>query len=513
MDNLPKDQKDNSGEIFTSGGESGYQEAVAPPQEENPYAETQPPEEQPADTLPPVSGPPPPFVEDNRKKYFVFAIFAVIILAIIFLVAKIIFKPKPPVVSEKVTLSYWGLWEDKEVFQPIIDEYKKNHPNVDINYVSQNKTQYRERLDAALKKGDEPDLFRFHNTWRPMLINYLSAVPKDIYSNEEFEKTFYPVVKIDLKSGDNYYGIPLMIDGLLLFYNEDMLKGSNITVPKTWVDVQKAVQPTKLTVKEKGKVITAGIALGTAENIEHFSDILGLMMLQNGTKLSESFLKCNDSSTNTCAIEALSFYHKFAESPDNTWDETLDNSILAFSAGRVAMIFAPSWQAFTINTISPNLNFKTAPVPQLPCEKEPCQRVDWATYWVEGVSNKSKYQKEAWEFLKYLSQAETMKKLYTLQATARKLFGEPYSRVDLAKTLSDNPYLAPIMEEAPNMKSFYSTSRTADGDSGLNSRINKYLKDAINSLAKGTSPETALQTAENGLKETYSFYKIGATAQ
>lgn len=452
----------------------------------------------------PIS-PPPPFVEDKRRKYIVFAMVVVVILLIAGVAIGFFMKKNNQPTPARITLTYWGLWEDKEVIQPVLDDYQRINTNITVNYVNQNKQQYRERLKSALSKGEGPDIFRFHNTWLPMFIDDFSPMPKTVYTDSDFENIFYPVATSDLKFQGNYYGIPLMIDGLLLYYNEDILKGANVSPPTTWVDMQNAVS--KLTVKEKDKIATAGIAMGTAENIEHFSDILGLMMLQNGTQMSGSLFSCSDKTSTTCAVEALTFYRKFAETPNNVWDDTLDNSIIAFAQGKAAMIFAPSWQVFTIKSLNPNLNFKTAAVPQLPCAKPPCPSVNWATYWVEGVSAKSKYQKEAWDFLKYLSDESTMKKLYSLEMQSRKLFGEPYSRVQLAKTLSDNQYLAPLIAEAPSMKSFYTASRTFDGDTGLNSTMIKYLKDAVNSLSQNVSPETALKTVDDGFKQIYSHYE------
>jgi len=449
---------------------------------------------------------PPAYIEDSRKKYLIIAVLIVLVLSVVGYLAKSILVKKTPSVAQPVTLTYWGLWEDKEVLQPVIDEYKRSKPNITINYIKQDPKQYRERLQEAIKRGEGPDIFRYHNSWLPMMQSYLSPVPKSIYSDTDFENTFYPVVSDDLKSNNNFFGIPLEIDGLLLFYNEDILKGANIDVPVTWEDVQNAVA--KITVKQSNRIVTSGIALGTAENIEHFSDILGLMMLQGGVELSQSFFKCTDPKITTCAVEVLSYYRKFSETPNNTWDETLDNSILAFSQGKVAMIFAPSWQIYTIKTLNPNLNFKTASVPQLPCKQKPCASINWASYWVEGVSSKSRNSNSAWEFLKFLSQSEILQKIYSEQVKYRKLFGEPYSRRDLGKALSDNPYLAPLIASAPTMKSFFLASKTYDGDTGLNSKLIDYLKNAVNSLAQGVSPETALKTAEEGFKTIYSRFDI-----
>ncbi len=519
MDNTPKENLEEpnqaAGEIFSnSPAESAYQEATLAPQADV-IPDASPVENQ--QTLPPETSienvnqgngnvPPPSFVEVNKKKKFiVFGIGGFIVLLILFFIINSLFnsKPKPP---PEISLNYWGLWEDKEIIQPILDEYKKNHSNITINYIKQDPKQYRDRLNEVLKKGEGPDIYRFHNTWVPMIKNYLSAIPLNIYSESDFKSTFFPVATTDLKVGSNIYGIPLMIDGLVLFYNEDILKGANVTVPVTWVDIQNALP--KLTVKEKGKIATAGIAMGTAENVEHFSDILGLMFLQNGTILSKSLFSCADSANTTCGIETLTYYRKIAEAPNNSWDETLDNSIVAFAAGKVAMIFAPTWQALAIKTLNPNLNFKTAKVPQLPCDKQPCITVNWASYWVEGVSSKGKHQKEAWEFLKYLSDQNTMKKLYELEIKSRNLFGEPYSRVALASSLSDNPYLSPLIAQAPTMKSFYITSRTNDGDTGLNSTLIVYLKNAVNALSSGTSVETALKTVDEGFKQVYTRFGL-----
>jgi ABC-type glycerol-3-phosphate transport system substrate-binding protein len=530
MSDLTQDKQDeegqgSAGEIFSNPSQSTYGEAIAPEVTEELPSLSTPSQEQETQQVEIdqlqnsslASGettiPPPPFEEDKKKKFIFLAagIFGVILLVV--LIVKLLSKGGNPPPAKNITLTYWGLWEEKEIMQGVLDEYKKSHPNITINYVKQDSNQYRERLKAAIDKGEGPDIFRFHNTWVPMMVSYLAPVPKTVYAEEEFKKTFYPVATADLKKGNNYYGIPLMIDGLLLYYNEDILKSANVPVPSTWVDMQKAV--VKLTVKQKERIITSAVALGTAENIEHFSDILGLMMFQNGVNLGKSFFSCSDLTKKDCAVDVLTFYRKFAEAPDNTWDDTLENSITAFAKGHVAMIMAPSWQAFVIKEISKNtnLNFKTAPVPQLPCEKSPCPSVNWATYWVEGVSGKSSNQSAAWEFLKYLSMSSTMQKLYAEQIKYRKLFGEPYSRVYLGKSLSDNPYLAPLISSAPSMKSFYLASRTFDGETGLNSSLIKYLKDAVNSLSQGVSIETALKTADQGFSQVFERFGINTSSQ
>lgn len=390
-----------------------------------------------------------------------------------------------------VTLTYWGLWEDENILKPLIDDYEKNHRGVQIDYKRQNPKEYRERLQAAIGSGKGPDILRFHNTWLPMLKSDLSPIPTNVFSPDEFKDTFYPVTTEDLKSGNIYYGIPLEIDGLALVYNPDILKAANVSPPTSWEEFQKSARI--LTVKnEAGKIRTSGAAMGTTNNIDHWSDILGTMFLQDGLDLRNP--------QGGFAEDALIYYTSFAQGENKTWDETLPSSTLAFVQGKVAMVFEPSWDILTIKATNPRLNFKVLPVPQLPGVNIP-----WASYWVEGVSIKSRHQAEAWDFLKYLSQKENLVKFYTESAKTRS-FGEPYSRRDLAPSLKDDPYLGAYIQQASHARSFFLASKTFDN--GINDKIIKYLEDAVNSVNQGVSPKSALTTATAGVRQVLSTYGV-----
>lgn len=398
--------------------------------------------------------------------------------------------------GKEVALTYWGLWENDANVRNLISDFESMNPKIKIQYIKQSPKQYRERLQSAIARGEGPDVFRFHNTWVPMLARDLSQVPKTIMTTAEFSATFYPVATGDLVSGSSLFGIPIMIDGLGLYYNEDLLAAAGVSVPTTWNDVLDIVP--KLTVKNESGIVTSAIALGTAGNIEHFSDILATMIMQNGAKLTN--LKSKE------AQEALIFYHKFADpsDPAYTWSETLDNSIVAFANTRVAMILAPSWRAFDIKQINPSLRFTIAPIPQLPGNT-----ITWASYWVEGVSIKSKYQEQAWEFVKYLTSRETATKLYTDISRSR-LFGEPYARVDLGSSLIDDPFVGAYIKQAQTAKSFPLSSRTFDN--GLNDKLIKYLEDAVNSVVAGNSPVKALETAQSGFIQVLSNYGLSSAS-
>lgn len=399
---------------------------------------------------------------------------------------------KKPSSGGETAITYWGLFEPTEVFRQVIADYEQDHPGVKINYAMQDVKYYRERLQAALARGEGPDIFRFHQTWVPMLGENLSPLPTSVYSAAEFEQIFYPSAKETLKYRGNYVGVPLMFEGLALFYNEDLFRAAGVAPPQTWDQLREAA--VKLTVRDsQGKIRTAGAALGTTTNVDHWSDILGLMMLQNGASLA------NPSSS--LGVDALSFFALFT-TVDRVWDETLPSSTYAFATEMLAMYFGPSWRIFEIKELNPDLNFKVIPVPQLPNGQ-----IAWASFWAEGVSQSSAHQEEAWVFLDYLSSPETLERLYQAQAALRG-FGEAYPRVDMADKLKTQPYVAPYIEQAPYAQSWYLASRTADGETGINSRIIKYFEDAVNAVNQGGDPATALQTTAQGVAQVLRQYNL-----
>jgi len=414
----------------------------------------------------------------------------------------------------KITLTYWGLFEPPSVLQQVIADFEKSHPKVKINYSQENLKLYRERLQAALARNEGPDIFRIHQTWVPMLGNFLAPMPTTIYDAATFERTFFPSVRETLRWQGQYVAIPLGIDGLALFYNEDLFQARGKTPPRTWGELKKVA--CELTTKdEQGKIRTAGVALGTTKNVDGWSDILGLMMLQNGVDLvnpaycSQETGGALESGESCLGRDALAFFALFAGNQaceeegmtiGTVWNDLMPTSTYAFATGNLAMYFGPSWRVFEIKELNPNLNFKIIPVPQLEGKN-----IAWASFWVEAVSKNSKHQAEAWEFLKYLSSKEVMQKLYQAQSSLR-LFGEPYSRVDLAASLKGQPLVGAFVEQAPYAQSWYLSSRT--GDNGLNDQVIKYYEDAVNAVNLGEDPLAALTTASQGIAQILRQYGV-----
>jgi multiple sugar transport system substrate-binding protein len=400
---------------------------------------------------------------------------------------------KAPV--KQTTLVYWGLWEPTEVMSEVISDFESAHPEYKIDYRKQSHKDYRERLQTAIASGNGPDLFRFHASWVPMLKDDLAAAPNTVMTAAEFKDTFYPVAEKQLVAANKVMGIPLMYDGLALYYNKEMLKAADAEPPQTWAELKTLADtltvPSDKAERSRGKLQRAGLAIGNATNVEHFADILGLLILQNGGDPAAP--------TTPEVRDALLFYTNFIKE-DQVWSEAMPSSTVAFARGDVAMMFAPSWRALDVKAMNPELDFGVTTVPKLGD-----QHIGWASYWAEGVNQKSKNQAGAWEFIKYMSSADVQKKFFSV-ASGTRSFGEIYSRQDLAKELQTDPVIASILTDAPVADSWYLSSFTHDN--GLNDQLIKYYGDAITATVEDKNIDEVLATLATGTKQVLRQYGL-----
>lgn len=392
-------------------------------------------------------------------------------------------------------ITWWGLWEDESTVLPLIEEYQAKNPKVTIKYVKQSKEDYRDRVSNLLAKGEGPDIFTIHNSWVPMFSGKLDTLPSSVMTQEEYSKIFYPVIVSDMTTSQGIVGIPLGYDALTLYVNDDMFSAMGGNNPVTWDDFRSLAL--SLTARDETKnIVVSGVAMGNTANTDHWQEIVGLMMLQNGVNLRKPTENVK------LASDALAFYTLFADK-DKIYNDRLPNSTRVFAEGKAALYFGPSWRAFEIQQINPNLRFHTIPVPQLPKANPDDPDLTYATYWSMSVSQKSLNKKTAWDFLKFMSEKESLQKMYS-NASKTRAFGEPYPRVDMADLLKDHPILGSLVTLAPKAKSWFLVSSTFDGPTGMNTQISDYYLDVVN-LAKGSGVgKEKLTVVEKGVAQVIS---------
>ncbi len=379
-----------------------------------------------------------------------------------------------------VSLTMWGLWENPEVMNDLIDQYQTLNPNVTINYedrsVVKPVSSYKERVFNRLGEEGAPDIVRVHNSWVPRVSSLLAPMPSSMMSVQDYTSTFYDVSAESAVIDGKIYAIPLYYDGLALVYNKEHFEEVGQQSPPTaWEEFRKLSR--ELSLYSDNKLVRAGAAVGTADNIDHFSDILGLMWSQADVSIPEEI-------DNSAAQDALTFYTNFNKE-DKVWSSSFPEASTAFANGTVSMIFVPSWKILDIIDASPSLDVGVAPVPQISASDP----VSWGSFWMEGVSASSSNKKAAWDFLYFLSQREQQLSYFS-QSSNYRPFGAPYARRDLADELSLNDYLRAYVLEASN-----ATSAEIAARAGNATQVDA-LQRAVEEVLEGVGPGEALKRAK-----------------
>ena len=350
-----------------------------------------------------------------------------------------------------ITLNYWRVWDGPDAFEEIFSAYKALHPFITINYRKLRYDEYENELLNALAEDRGPDIFSIHNTWLKKYKNKITPLPptttlaypitqgtikKEVIPQlrttkslnaKDIKNNFVNIVYRDVaglifneatkKYEEKIYGLPLFVDTLAMYYNKDLFNNAGLAQsPAYWNnEFQQAV---KKTTKQdtKGEIIQSGAALGGSNNIERYSDILSVLMMQNGSVMADDdsgqvlFNKIppsfKDQSYNP-GLEALRFYTDFANPAKEvySWNKNLDDSLNLFAQGKLAIMFGYSYHLATIRAQAPKLNFAITKLPQI----EGNTPVNFANYWVETVSSKSQHLNEAWDFIQFATKAEQAK--------------------------------------------------------------------------------------------------------
>jgi len=360
-------------------------------------------------------------------------------------------EPEPEPAQEEIILSYFGLWDDKDILEPFIESFEKEYPQITIEYKKLSWDDYKDQFIDNISSDDLPDIFVIRGDSSPKYEDYISPCPEGVVTPDDFKNIFAEVGYNDLVSDDQIYGIPLSVDSLALYYNKDLFEEAELNLPpETWDEVKDYAQA--LTKKDgDGNITQAGISLGTSENIAWSSDILQAMMLQKGISMVDQeknaiFNLCSSKldKVSCPGAETLELYTSFID-PENdwqSWDNSLSRNTEMFAQGKLAMMINYSFQASQIK--NPDLNFAVAPLPQM---KEG-GGITYARYWALAVSKKSEHPEQAWEFIKFLSSKENNKKYC-------KNTSNPTSRLDLINEPQEDPILGVFIQQALSSKSWY----------------------------------------------------------
>ncbi|MDP3794118.1 MAG: extracellular solute-binding protein [Candidatus Uhrbacteria bacterium] len=356
--------------------------------------------------------------------------------------------------SERADINVWGVIDDVDAYQAVLEDYRKLHPHLTFNYRRLRLEEYENALLEALAEDRGPDIFLIHNDWTGKYLSKISPQPpstKIAYqvvvgtikkeqtwelrteqgiTNKSFKDQYADVAIKDIMRTVNVsptadkqdfqqriLGIPVSIDTLALYYNKDLLNAAGLpTPPETWSQFQEQVK--KLTkLDAQGNLLQSGAGFGTAFNVERAVDLVSVLMMQNGTEMADEIGRPTFELIPAAladrelppAFQALQFYTDFANPAKETftWNNAQPNSLDAFIQGRTAFFFGYSYHLNQIRARAPKLNLGVSALPQI--DGNPVR--NYANYWYFVVSKKTKNPDIAWNFLNFLAKPEESKKI------------------------------------------------------------------------------------------------------
>lgn len=375
-----------------------------------------------------------------------------------------------------VTLNYWTVYNDVAQLKKFAAEFKIQRPYIKVNIRQVRYEEFEDLLLNALADDVSPDVVSLNVRDLHKYAPRLSAMPSSVETSKIFtqgqyfketvietetlpmpttryvESQYIKTVYDDVVINKEIYGLPLAVDTLVLYYNEDLLdKAGFAEPPKTWDDFTEAIKAsTKF--DANGGILQSGVALGTGGNIDNAFDILSLFMLQSGVTMAKGNYvgfaaglgpgSFEDHPT----VKALNFYTDFARPNKEvyTWDKKQGNALKEFVRGKAAFYFGFAYDLPLIQAQAPQMNLEVIPVPQLNEEES----INVANYWVESVVNKSKHKNEAWDFVRFITTPEKVKEYTTATRQPTPL------RSQIADQKEDD-ILGPFVSQILNVENWY----------------------------------------------------------
>jgi ABC-type glycerol-3-phosphate transport system substrate-binding protein len=274
------------------------------------------------------------------------------------------------------TVVIWGTLPKASMQDVLIAVTKEDQSLKDVTYVEKSNGTLASDLASAIATGNAPDLVLASQEQLHSLAKLIMPIPTTALSMSTFTSAFIGESALLLTpTQDGYYGVPFLVDPLVLFSNRAILSSDGIAKPPATWEALTGLVP-NVAVLTPTKQITRGlIALGSYTNVHNARAILSSLFLQTRIPIVSSTngsLAVNLSGTTGSSEETLpgravlNFYTQFADPSkvSYTWNGSLPDSQQAFITGDLALYLGYLSETKLFKVANPNLDFAVSPLPQ-----------------------------------------------------------------------------------------------------------------------------------------------------
>jgi multiple sugar transport system substrate-binding protein len=312
--------------------------------------------------------------------------------------------------EDVVTLRFWGMGREGEVVQQLVTEFEREHPGIRVKVQQIPWSAAHEKLLTAHVGDASPDIAQLGNTWIPEFVALKALEPLDsslaaspLVDSSDYFPGIWQTNVIDSIA----YGIPWYVDTRVVFYRKDLLAQAGYDrFPTTWAEWISAMRAVKRLVGPDRYPIYL------PSNEWHQPVIFGMQ--------AGSLLLKDDGSYGVFAEpafrRAFDFYLQlFRDSlaPIKGLHDVA-NPYQEFERGYFAMWITGPWNLGEFARRLPDSmqqHWATAP---LPGPDGIASGVSLAGGSSLVLFRSSPHQREAWQFIEFLSRPEQQQRFYEL---------------------------------------------------------------------------------------------------
>jgi ABC-type glycerol-3-phosphate transport system substrate-binding protein len=317
----------------------------------------------------------------------------------------------------RIHLNFWrngGNVAENKAFEELVSSFEKEHPNISVNMKSIPYSDYEIRLRTEMAAGNPPDILTIDSPTLALYANTGSLLSIDPYMRVEGKIDDIPDSTLKgLTYKGKIYLAPIVESSIALYYNKHLLQDAGIPLPSedpnkplTWDEVLEIAK--KVNNPAKGVIgIDPAQGFNDGESPAYFKTPLlwqfGANILSPDGTTASGYLDSKE------ALDALQFYQDLYH---KNGVAAFELPPAVFESGKLAMTVLGSWTLADLEKNHPEFklgeDFGVTPLP-----KEKYQFVPNGG-WALGITSRSKHPKEAWEFIKYVTGYEGMKKYVTI---------------------------------------------------------------------------------------------------
>lgn len=243
-----------------------------------------------------------------------------------------------------------GTTKQVSIYNDILDQFKKKHPQVKIVDDSQSdESAYNNILSTDIASGNMANIFRIQGVANlgeyidnGLLLNVQPYLDKDPQWGEGFTKGALAYYQVPGREGT--YGIPMESGLMGVYYNEDLFKKAGIdSFPATWTDLLGAVKR----LRESG-VIPIAMGAQTTYMAGHLHD--QIFYKWAGTQAAKKLGSRDIKWTDPDVVQTLQYVKDLIDAGafDSSAAGITDNiAMTQFQQGEAAMVITGPWNIST----------------------------------------------------------------------------------------------------------------------------------------------------------------------